>query len=39
MRHDGDRFVVRHGQGYSRFEHASHGIGLSLVQFVAPTTP
>jgi cyclic beta-1,2-glucan synthetase len=28
--------VVRHGQGYSRFEHESQGIRLSLVQFVAP---
>jgi cyclic beta-1,2-glucan synthetase len=27
-------YVIRHGQGYSRFEHTSHGIALSLVQFV-----
>jgi cyclic beta-1,2-glucan synthetase len=27
-------YVVRHGQGYSRFEHASHGISLELLQFV-----
>jgi cyclic beta-1,2-glucan synthetase len=27
-------FTARHGQGYSRFEHASHGIGLDLLQFV-----
>ena len=27
-------YVARHGQGYSRFEHASHGIALDLVQFV-----
>jgi cyclic beta-1,2-glucan synthetase len=29
-------YVVRHGQGYSRFEHLSHGIALDLVQFVPP---
>jgi cyclic beta-1,2-glucan synthetase len=27
-------FVVRHGFGYSRFEHTSHGIALDLLQFV-----
>jgi cyclic beta-1,2-glucan synthetase len=27
-------FVVRHGFGYSRFEHGSHGISLDLLQFV-----
>jgi cyclic beta-1,2-glucan synthetase len=27
-------YVARHGQGYSRFEHSSHGISLELVQFV-----
>jgi cyclic beta-1,2-glucan synthetase len=26
--------VIRHGQGYSRFEHTSHGITLDLLQFV-----
>jgi cyclic beta-1,2-glucan synthetase len=26
--------VIRHGQGYSCFEHASHGIALDLLQFV-----
>jgi len=25
---------VRHGQGYSRFDHDSHGISLELLQFV-----
>jgi cyclic beta-1,2-glucan synthetase len=30
----GGKYTARHGQGYSRFEHASHGIGLDLVQFV-----
>jgi cyclic beta-1,2-glucan glucanotransferase len=32
-------YVVRHGQGYSRFEHASHGISLELLQYVAPDDP
>ncbi|KPK65000.1 MAG: hypothetical protein AMS21_05885, partial [Gemmatimonas sp. SG8_38_2] len=32
-------YVIRHGQGYSRFEHASHGIALDLLQFVAPADP
>ncbi len=27
-------YSVRHGQGYSRFEHSSHGIALELLQFV-----
>ena len=27
-------YVARHGQGYSRFEHNSHGISLELPQFV-----
>ncbi|HEY5046593.1 MAG TPA: glucoamylase family protein [Rhizomicrobium sp.] len=27
-------YTVRHGQGYSRFEHTSHGIALELLQFV-----
>ena len=25
---------MRHGQGYSRFEHGSHGIALELLQYV-----
>ncbi|HEY5264589.1 MAG TPA: glucoamylase family protein, partial [Steroidobacteraceae bacterium] len=27
-------YVVRHGFGYSRFEHTSHGISLELLQYV-----
>jgi cyclic beta-1,2-glucan synthetase len=27
-------YVIRHGQGYSRFEHTSHGIALALLQLV-----
>jgi cyclic beta-1,2-glucan synthetase len=32
-------YVIRHGQGYSRFEHESHGIALDLVQFVPVQDP
>jgi cyclic beta-1,2-glucan synthetase len=32
-------YVIRHGQGYSRFEHASHGIHSDLLQFVSPDDP
>lgn len=32
-------YTARHGRGYSRFEHASHGIGLSLLQFVPLDDP
>jgi cyclic beta-1,2-glucan synthetase len=32
-------YVARHGQGYSRFEHTSHGIFLDLVQFVPLADP
>ena len=32
-------YVVRHGQGYSRFEHAAHGIALELLQFVPLADP
>ncbi len=28
-------YSIRHGQGYSRFEHISHGIWLELLQFVS----
>jgi cyclic beta-1,2-glucan synthetase len=27
-------YVIRHGQGYTRFEHVSHGVSLELVQLV-----
>jgi cyclic beta-1,2-glucan synthetase len=27
-------YTARHGQGYSRFEHTSHGVSLRLLQFV-----
>ena len=29
-------YIARHGQGYSRFQHESHGIVLDLLQFVPP---
>lgn len=32
-------YVVRHGQGYSRFEHTSHGISLELLQYVPHDDP
>ncbi len=32
-------YVAQHGQGYSRFEHISHGIVLELVQFVPVDDP
>ena len=32
-------YIARHGQGYSRFEHASHGIALELLQFVPIDDP
>jgi cyclic beta-1,2-glucan synthetase len=32
-------YIARHGQGYSRFEHTSHGISLKLLQFVPPEDP
>jgi cyclic beta-1,2-glucan synthetase len=32
-------YVVRHGQGYSRFEHTSHGIVLDLLTLVPLSDP
>ncbi len=32
-------YIARHGQGYSRFEHTSHGIALDLLQFVPLEDP
>lgn len=32
-------YIARHGYGYSNFEHLSHGIGSTLVQFVAQVDP
>jgi cyclic beta-1,2-glucan synthetase len=35
----GQEYRARHGQGFSRFEHASHGISLELTQFVPLDDP
>jgi len=39
IRVDNTSYVVRHGQGYSRFEHTSHGIHSELLQFVSSDDP
>ncbi len=39
IRDETGSYLTRHGQGYSRFLHGSHGILLDLVQFVAPDDP
>jgi cyclic beta-1,2-glucan synthetase len=39
IREEGAPYVVRHGQGYSRFEHVSHGISLELLQYVPVGDP
>ncbi|HVT25890.1 MAG TPA: glucoamylase family protein [Rhizomicrobium sp.] len=33
------RYTAHHGHGYSRFEHASRGIGIELTQFVPLNDP
>ena len=33
IREEASPYIIRHGQGYSRFEHTSHGIALDLLQF------
>ncbi|UCC73915.1 MAG: phosphorylase, partial [Gemmatimonadota bacterium] len=32
-------YVIRHGQGYSRFQHTSHDVALDLLQFVPLRDP
>lgn len=39
IRVDNAGYIIRHGQGYSRFEHASHGIHSDLLQMVSPDDP
>jgi cyclic beta-1,2-glucan synthetase len=39
VREEAGPYVARHGQGYSRFEHASHGVTLELLQFVPLADP
>jgi cyclic beta-1,2-glucan synthetase len=36
---EAEPYVVRHGQGYSRFSHTSHGIALDLLQLVPTEDP
>jgi cyclic beta-1,2-glucan synthetase len=39
IRDDTATYVARHGQGYTRFQHASHGLAHELVQFVPSDDP
>jgi cyclic beta-1,2-glucan synthetase len=39
IRDQGAHYSARHGQGYSRFEHASHGIDLDLTVYVPMDDP
>src|SRR5207249_10159873 len=39
VREEASLYTARHGQGYSRFEHTSHGIALDLLQFVLLDDP
>ncbi len=39
IREESQPYVARHGRGYSRFEHVSHGIALELLQFVPLEDP
>jgi cyclic beta-1,2-glucan synthetase len=39
IRDDAAPYVVRHGQGYSRFEHNARGIALDLLQYVPLEDP
>jgi cyclic beta-1,2-glucan synthetase len=39
IREQASSYVVRHGQGYSRFEHVSHDISLELLQYVPVDDP
>ncbi len=34
IREGASPYVIRHGQGYTRFEHLSHGVSLELLQLV-----
>ena len=39
IRQPASSYLVRHGFGYTRFEHTSHGIALDLLQFVPLDDP
>ena len=39
IREEEPAYVARHGQGYCRFEHVSHGVSLELLQYVPVDDP
>ncbi len=39
IRDEAATYVARHGRGYSRFEHAAHGITTDLLQYVPISDP
>jgi cyclic beta-1,2-glucan synthetase len=39
IREETSPYVIRHGQGYTRFEHVSHGVALDLRQLVPLDDP
>ncbi len=39
IRDEAATYVARHGFGYTRFEHASRGLALTLLEYVAPDDP
>jgi cyclic beta-1,2-glucan synthetase len=39
IRDETGHYVARYGQGYSRFEHAAHGLSLELLQYVPLDDP
>jgi len=39
IREESSSYIIRHGQGYSRFENNSHGISLQLEQYVPLDDP
>ena len=39
LRDEGATYAARHGFGYSRFQHASQGLALDLLESVAPDDP
>jgi cyclic beta-1,2-glucan synthetase len=39
IREEGSSYVVRHGQGYTHFEHVSHDISLELLLYVPVDDP
>jgi cyclic beta-1,2-glucan synthetase len=39
IRQEAAVYVARHGQGYTRYEHSSHGIAHELLQFVPVADP